>query len=164
MASSSTAVAAVASAATAMATNKEADRPAFLRIRDVVKDFGGYRAVDHVSLDIAKGEIFALLGSSGCGKTTLLRMLAGFETPTSGQIILNGQDLAGLPCCQTTCTKLSIARWRHVRRRSFQSAPPVPSAFGYPTTNRRLWRALLTPTATRTTSSTAPVLHSWTRP
>ena len=71
---------------------------AFLRIDDVVKDFGGGAvAVNHVSVDIAKGEIFALLGSSGCGKTTLLRMLAGFETPTSGRIILNGQDLAGLP-------------------------------------------------------------------
>jgi len=69
----------------------------FLQIQDVVKDFSGYKAVNHVSLDIAKGEIFALLGSSGCGKTTLLRMLAGFETPTSGRIILNGQDLAGLP-------------------------------------------------------------------
>ena len=66
-------------------------------IQDVVKDFGGYKAVNNVSLDIAKGEIFALLGSSGCGKTTLLRMLAGFETPTSGRIILNGQDLSGLP-------------------------------------------------------------------
>ncbi len=97
MASSSMAVSAVASAAATTAVAAQADRPAFLRIRDVVKDFGGYRAVDHVSLDIAKGEIFALLGSSGCGKTTLLRMLAGFETPTSGQIILNGQDLAGLP-------------------------------------------------------------------
>src|SRR5574343_1542803 len=70
---------------------------AFLQIQDVVKDFNGYKAVNHVSLDIAKGEIFALLGSSGCGKTTLLRMLAGFETPTSGRIILNGHDLAGLP-------------------------------------------------------------------
>jgi putrescine transport system ATP-binding protein len=74
-----------------------ADNAKFLQIIDVVKDFGGYKAVNHVSLDIAKGEIFALLGSSGCGKTTLLRMLAGFETPTSGRIILNGQDLAGLP-------------------------------------------------------------------
>ncbi|MEY4749163.1 MAG: hypothetical protein RIQ60_1377 [Pseudomonadota bacterium] len=72
--------------------------PAYLQIRDVVKDFGGGAvAVNHVSIDIAKGEIFALLGSSGCGKTTLLRMLAGFETPTSGSIVLNGQDLAGLP-------------------------------------------------------------------
>jgi putrescine transport system ATP-binding protein len=72
--------------------------PAFLQIRDVVKDFGGGSvAVNHVSLDVQKGEIFALLGSSGCGKTTLLRMLAGFETPTSGSIELDGQNLAGLP-------------------------------------------------------------------
>ncbi len=70
---------------------------AFLQIRDVVKDFGGHRAVNNVSLDIQKGEIFALLGSSGCGKTTLLRMLGGFETPTSGSILLDGHDLAGLP-------------------------------------------------------------------
>lgn len=72
--------------------------PAYLQIQNVVKDFGGGAvAVNHVSIDIQKGEIFALLGSSGCGKTTLLRMLAGFETPTSGRIILNGQDLAGMP-------------------------------------------------------------------
>ena len=72
--------------------------PAFLQIQDVVKDFGGGAvAVNHVSLEISKGEIFALLGSSGCGKTTLLRMLAGFETPTSGHILLNGQDLADMP-------------------------------------------------------------------
>ncbi|GAP34687.1 polyamine ABC transporter ATP-binding protein [Piscinibacter sakaiensis] len=71
---------------------------AYLQIVDVVKDFGGGTvAVNHVSIDIAKGEIFALLGSSGCGKTTLLRMLAGFETPTAGRIVLNGQDLVGLP-------------------------------------------------------------------
>ncbi|MBL0726680.1 ABC transporter ATP-binding protein [Piscinibacter sp. HJYY11] len=69
---------------------------AFLQIQQVVKDFDGVKAVNDVSLDIEKGEIFALLGSSGCGKTTLLRMLAGFETPTTGRIVLNGQDLAGL--------------------------------------------------------------------
>ena len=70
---------------------------AFLQLRNLVKDFDGQRAVDDVSIDIAKGEVFALLGSSGCGKTTLLRMLAGFETPTSGSITLDGRDLAGLP-------------------------------------------------------------------
>jgi len=70
---------------------------AFLQIRDVVKAFNGHRAVNNVSLDIRKGEIFALLGPSGCGKTTLLRMLGGFETPTSGTILLDGRDLAGLP-------------------------------------------------------------------
>ena len=69
----------------------------FLQIRNLVKDFNGTKAVDNVSIDIAKGEIFALLGSSGCGKTTLLRMLGGFETPTSGTITLDGQDLVGLP-------------------------------------------------------------------
>jgi putrescine transport system ATP-binding protein len=71
---------------------------AFVQVQDVVKDFGGGSiAVNHVSVDIVKGEIFALLGSSGCGKTTLLRMLAGFETPTSGSLKLDGQVLSGLP-------------------------------------------------------------------
>jgi putrescine transport system ATP-binding protein len=71
--------------------------PHFLQIQDVVKDFSGTKAVNHVSLDVAKGEIFALLGSSGCGKSTLLRMLAGFETPTSGRIVLGGRDMADMP-------------------------------------------------------------------
>src|SRR5512138_2238987 len=72
--------------------------PAFLQIQDVVKDFGGGAvAVNHVSLEITKGEIFALLGPSGCGKSTLLRMLAGFETPTSGRIELDGADLTAVP-------------------------------------------------------------------
>jgi len=71
---------------------------AYLQIDDVVKDFGGGAvAVNHVSVDIARGEIFALLGPSGCGKTTLLRMLAGFEAPSSGRIVLNGQDLSRMP-------------------------------------------------------------------
>lgn len=74
-----------------------ADSSTFLSIRDLVKDFDGYKAVNNVSLDIAKGEIFALLGSSGCGKSTLLRMLAGFEKPTSGSIVLAGQDVATMP-------------------------------------------------------------------
>jgi putrescine transport system ATP-binding protein len=65
-----------------------------LRIEGVVKKFGGFRAVDGVSLDIRAGEFFALLGPSGCGKTTLLRMLAGFETPDEGQILLAGKDIA----------------------------------------------------------------------
>ena len=80
-----------------MAATPESPAASYLQIRDVVKDFSGYKAVNHVSLDIAKGEIFALLGSSGCGKTTLLRMLAGFETPSGGSIVLNGHDLAGMP-------------------------------------------------------------------
>jgi putrescine transport system ATP-binding protein len=86
------------SMSTAAAAASTPPKQAFLEIQDVVKDFGGGAiAVNHVSIEIARGEIFALLGSSGCGKTTLLRMLAGFETPTSGRILLEGKDLAGLP-------------------------------------------------------------------
>jgi putrescine transport system ATP-binding protein len=70
-----------------------ADIP-LLRIDGVVKRFGGFTAVDKLSLDIRAGEFFALLGPSGCGKTTLLRMLAGFETPDAGRILLGGKDIA----------------------------------------------------------------------
>src|SRR5258705_3866677 len=65
-----------------------------LRIDAVTKKFGGFCAVDRLSLDIGAGEFFALLGPSGCGKTTLLRMLAGFETPDEGRILLGGKDIA----------------------------------------------------------------------
>src|ERR1700709_1581994 len=73
-----------------------ADMP-LLRIDGVVKRFGGFTAVDKLSLDIRAGEFFALLGPSGCGKTTLLRMLAGFETPDEGRILLEGRATAQVP-------------------------------------------------------------------
>jgi putrescine transport system ATP-binding protein len=57
-----------------------------VRIQNVTRRFGDVLAVDDLSLDIDKGELFCLLGSSGCGKTTLLRMLAGFERVDSGRI------------------------------------------------------------------------------
>ena len=67
-------------------------------IRGVSKKFpGGVIAVDNVNIDIAQNEFFALLGPSGCGKTTLLRMISGLETPTEGQIIIGGQDMALTP-------------------------------------------------------------------
>lgn len=69
----------------------------FLRIEGVSKQFGQFTAVNNVSLSVEKGEIFALLGGSGCGKTTLLRMLAGFEEPSAGKIFLDGRDMAGVP-------------------------------------------------------------------
>jgi putrescine transport system ATP-binding protein len=66
----------------------------YVRIENVTKRFGDFVAVDNVSLSVFKGEIFCLLGGSGCGKTTLLRMLAGFEAPTTGRIFIDGQDMA----------------------------------------------------------------------
>jgi len=53
--------------------------------------------VQDLDLDIRPGEFFTLLGPSGCGKTTTLRMVAGFEDPTGGRILIDGQDVAGLP-------------------------------------------------------------------
>jgi iron(III) transport system ATP-binding protein len=92
----------------------------YLSLRDIVKIFparGGGRevtAVDHVSLDIEQGELVTLLGPSGCGKTTTLRMIAGFEFPTSGEILLDG---ARSTCCRRTSAR---CRW------SFQSYAIFP--------------------------------------
>jgi len=66
-------------------------------IQGVAKRFGTVAAVDGVDLDIRRGELFALLGGSGCGKTTLLRMIAGFEMPDAGRILIDGQDMTGVP-------------------------------------------------------------------
>ena len=73
------------------------DAVPFIRFENVTKRFGDFVAVDNLSLDIYEREFFSLLGPSGCGKTTLMRMLAGFEQPTSGRILLQGQDLSGVP-------------------------------------------------------------------
>jgi putrescine transport system ATP-binding protein len=69
----------------------------YVRIDRVTKKFGDFVAVDDVSLGIYKKEIFCLLGASGCGKTTLLRMLAGFERPTAGRIFIDGVDMTEIP-------------------------------------------------------------------
>ncbi|NKD88048.1 polyamine ABC transporter ATP-binding protein [Haematospirillum sp. 15-248] len=70
---------------------------ALIRIENVTKRFGDFVAVSDVSLTIYQGELFSLLGGSGCGKTTLLRMLAGFETPSAGRILIDGQDMTDVP-------------------------------------------------------------------
>jgi putrescine transport system ATP-binding protein len=69
----------------------------FIRIDKVTKKFSDFVAVSNVSLDIYKGELFSLLGGSGCGKTTLLRMLSGFESPTEGRVWIDGQDMTDVP-------------------------------------------------------------------
>ena len=69
----------------------------YLSIERVTKKFGDFVAVNEVSLQIYQRELFCLLGGSGCGKTTLLRMLAGFEEPSSGRILIDGVDMAGIP-------------------------------------------------------------------
>ncbi|MGD9842269.1 MAG: ABC transporter ATP-binding protein [Steroidobacteraceae bacterium] len=69
----------------------------YIRLEHVTKRFGDFVAVDDVSLNIYQAELFCLLGGSGCGKTTLLRMLAGFEAPSSGKIYIDGIDMGDIP-------------------------------------------------------------------
>jgi spermidine/putrescine transport system ATP-binding protein len=68
-----------------------------IQLVDLVKTFGEVHALRGISLDIPPGEFFSLLGPSGCGKTTTLRMIAGFERPTSGEILLDGRDMSATP-------------------------------------------------------------------
>ncbi|KRE41671.1 ABC transporter ATP-binding protein [Knoellia sp. Soil729] len=66
-----------------------------MRTVDLTKDFRGFTAVNAVNLDVAQGTVHALVGPNGAGKTTLFNLLTGFLTPTSGQILLRGKDIAG---------------------------------------------------------------------
>ncbi len=68
-----------------------------IEVRDIVKRFGGLVAVDHCSLTIEQGKVTGLIGPNGAGKTTLFNIIAGFLPPTSGQILLDGEDVTGLP-------------------------------------------------------------------
>lgn len=68
-----------------------------VQLKDVRKDFGAFTAISHIDLDINSGELVALLGPSGCGKTTTLRMIAGLEVPTLGQILFDDDDVSEVP-------------------------------------------------------------------
>ena len=68
-----------------------------IELVDVCKQFDGVNVIENMNLYVRKGEFVTLLGPSGCGKTTTLRMIAGFEMPTSGKILLNGEDISALP-------------------------------------------------------------------
>lgn len=70
---------------------------AYIEFKNVVKQFGKNTVLNEINLDINKGELVTLLGPSGCGKSTLLRCLSGLESVTSGQIILDGQDITNMP-------------------------------------------------------------------
>ena len=78
-----------------MATSIENNR--IIELVDICKEFDGVSIVENINFYVKKGEFITFLGPSGCGKTTTLRMIAGFETPTSGKILLNGKDISELP-------------------------------------------------------------------
>jgi spermidine/putrescine transport system ATP-binding protein len=70
---------------------------ALIQLDDVRKEFGDVTAVDGIDFRIERGEFFSLVGPSGCGKTTTLRMISGFETPTDGDVVIDGRDMRGIP-------------------------------------------------------------------
>jgi ABC-type Fe3+/spermidine/putrescine transport system ATPase subunit len=90
--------------------------PPYLAIENVSVAYDGTRVLSDVTLDVARGELVALLGSSGCGKTTLLRSIAGFVTPQSGRIRVEGRDITGLPPEKrgTAMMFQSYALWPHM--------------------------------------------------
>ena len=79
--------------------NKFNEPDVVIRLENISKRFqtNDYKTVDHISLDIIRGESFSLLGPSGCGKTTLMRIIAGFETPDTGRIFIDGVDMTNVP-------------------------------------------------------------------
>ena len=78
-----------------MAEVKKLD--SIIKVNNVTKVFDGVTVIDDLTLSIKRGKFVTLLGASGCGKTTLLRMIAGFETPTSGHIKIDDQDITDVP-------------------------------------------------------------------
>jgi len=87
-----------------------------IRAEEIVKDFGTLRALDEVTIGIGQGELFFLLGGSGCGKTTLLRCIAGLEDPTAGRIVFDGTDVTQLPTHKREAAMVfqSYALWPHM--------------------------------------------------
>lgn len=91
-----------------------------LELRNVSRHFPTHRAVDEVSIAVERGAFFSILGPSGCGKTTTLRLIAGFDTPTSGDVLLNGRSIVALKPYQRNVNTVfqSYALFPHLTARS----------------------------------------------
>ena len=76
---------------------EKTEKPIILELRNITKSFGGNQVLKHIDLAIREGEFVTFLGSSGCGKTTTLRIIAGLEAPDSGAVLLDGADMAEQP-------------------------------------------------------------------
>ncbi len=90
---------------------------ALLRVEKLVRRFGGILATDHVSLEVAQGELHAIIGPNGAGKTTLISQLTGHLSPNSGSIFLGGRDITGMPAYRRSALGLA---------RSFQITSLLP--------------------------------------
>ncbi|QYK40485.1 MAG: ABC transporter ATP-binding protein [Paracoccaceae bacterium] len=109
-------------------------------IRDLCKEFGNFTAVKGSSFTIRDGEFFMLLGPSGCGKTTTLRMIAGLELPTSGQILIDGEDVSQRPASQRDIAMVfqMFALYPHMNVRKNISYPLVSQGVRRPEVQARV--------------------------
>ena len=134
-----------------MAVNMESDTAdnadnaaAILEVRDLVKDFGGVRAVDHCSLDIQPGTITGLIGPNGAGKTTLFNLISGFYKPTSGAITFQGRRIDGMETHETFHT--GLVRTFQIPR-EFKQMTVLENLMLVPAnqTGERVWASWFTP-------------------
>ncbi len=87
-----------------------------ISIQGVSKHFGEFQALQHVDLEVAKGEFVVLLGASGCGKSTLLNLITGFDRPTGGRIIVNGREVNKVdPHCGMVFQQYALFPWLSVK-------------------------------------------------
>lgn len=122
--------------------------PTLLEVRNVSKHFGGVKAVDHVSFELAEGEILGLVGDNGAGKSTLISIISGVQTPTSGTIVWQGQELQGRSPrevrdlgIETIYQDLALADNLGVADNLFLGREPTRRALGlFPVLDRRRMR------------------------
>lgn len=109
-------------------------------IKNLRKDFGDFTAVRESSFTVEDGEFFMLLGPSGCGKTTTLRMIAGLELPTSGEILLGGEDVSQLPASQRDIAFVfqMFALYPHMNVRKNITYPLVSQGMSKPAIKAKL--------------------------
>ncbi len=125
-----------------------------LSLRSVTKRFGGLTAVDNVSFDVPKGEVFSLIGPNGAGKTTLFNCITGMFVPTAGAVIFEGRDISGTKPYKTA--QLGIARtFQNIRLFEYMSALDNVKVGCHVRMHAKLWDALFrTPFARREEAAT----------
>jgi len=124
------------------------DGPALLRVSGLSKSFGGLQAVNHCSFDVRAGSITALIGPNGAGKTTIFSLISGFLRPDSGRVLLDGEDVTGLPPHRVfrrgLCRTFQIPR-EHGSMTVLENLMLVPPD----QLGERFWNPLLRPRAVR---------------
>ena len=107
-----------------------------METRDLTKDFGDFRAVDKLNLKIRRGEVFGFLGPNGAGKTTSIRMMVGLLRPTSGQVLVNGQDVHEVERGTIGVCPQELVLWEHLT--PIESLNLMGDMYGMPKKDRQI--------------------------